>query len=666
MIRVKHKLITPKTVEIGGELLPVFSFNTIVIGTGAAGFNAADTLFSLGQEDIAIITEGMNMGTSRNTGSDKQTYYKLTLAGDGNDSVAQMAQTLFEGGSMHGDIAMVEASMSARCFYKLVNLGVPFPHNRLGEYVGYKTDHDPRQRATSCGPLTSKYMTEHLEKSVLQKDIPIFDGYRVVELVTVGEGEEKSVSGAVALDVETGKQVLFSATNIVYATGGPSGIYYASVYPESQTCATGAALAAGARGINVTESQYGIASTKFRWNLSGTYQQVIPTYISTDENGEDAREFLDEYFESTSDMINAIFLKGYQWPFDPRKLGKGGSSIVDMAVFTETKERGRRVFLDFRRNPGKAQCATGLDFSLMNDETREYLTRSGATQETPIARLMQMNPLAYDLYKSHDIDLETEMLEIAVCAQHNNGGLMGNLWWESNLKHLFPVGEVNGTFGVYRPGGTALNSTQVGSTRAAQYIAENYTAAPMDADTFAKAAEKAVLNTASFAKAVCENAQGENTIALRHGYQQRMDLCGAFLRDLSMVEKAIEACREDIRTIEQKTAAATPQQLTEAFINRDILYTQLAYLSAIAEYIRQGGKSRGSYLIGTRDMSRCAEVGVATDLDNGNFSDKACETSFDPETLECSFAWSEVRPVPKGEDWFETVYNQFVRREIIR
>jgi hypothetical protein len=39
----------------------------------------------------------------------------------------------------------------------------------------------------------------------------------------------------------------------------------------------------------------------------------------------------------------------------------------------------------------------------------------------------------------------------------------GNHWWESvNLKHLFPVGEVNGSHGVYRPGGSALNSGQVG------------------------------------------------------------------------------------------------------------------------------------------------------------------------------------------------------------
>jgi len=144
--------------------IPIFRNNTIIVGTGCAAYNAADTLYNLGQKDIAIVTEGINMGTSRNTGSDKQTYYKLTLAGGGQDSVLEMAETLFAGGSMHGDIALVEAAMSARGFYKLVNLGVPFPHNEFGEFVGYKTDHDPRQRATSCGPLTSKFMTEHLEQ----------------------------------------------------------------------------------------------------------------------------------------------------------------------------------------------------------------------------------------------------------------------------------------------------------------------------------------------------------------------------------------------------------------------------------------------------------------------------------------------------------------------
>ncbi|NLA85258.1 MAG: oxidoreductase, partial [Clostridiales bacterium] len=65
-------------IQIAGLSLRVYSLNTVVVGSGAASLNAADRLYTFGQRDIAIVTEGWNMGTSRNTGSDKQTYYKLT------------------------------------------------------------------------------------------------------------------------------------------------------------------------------------------------------------------------------------------------------------------------------------------------------------------------------------------------------------------------------------------------------------------------------------------------------------------------------------------------------------------------------------------------------------------------------------------------------------
>ena len=48
--------------------------NTVIVGTGAAGYNAANTLKRLGQDDILLISENRLGGTSRNTGSDKQTY----------------------------------------------------------------------------------------------------------------------------------------------------------------------------------------------------------------------------------------------------------------------------------------------------------------------------------------------------------------------------------------------------------------------------------------------------------------------------------------------------------------------------------------------------------------------------------------------------------------
>ena len=70
------------------------NYHTLIIGTGCAGYHAAERLYGLGVKDIAIVTEGRTMGTSRNTGSDKQTYYKLSLCGEEGDSVREMAQII--------------------------------------------------------------------------------------------------------------------------------------------------------------------------------------------------------------------------------------------------------------------------------------------------------------------------------------------------------------------------------------------------------------------------------------------------------------------------------------------------------------------------------------------------------------------------------------------
>ena len=78
-------------ISVGGWKIPHFTTSAAVVGTGAAGYNAADSLYSLGVTDVLIITEGRMMGTSRNTGSDKQTYYKLNLSGGVKDSVYDIA-----------------------------------------------------------------------------------------------------------------------------------------------------------------------------------------------------------------------------------------------------------------------------------------------------------------------------------------------------------------------------------------------------------------------------------------------------------------------------------------------------------------------------------------------------------------------------------------------
>ncbi|MBQ8552143.1 MAG: FAD-binding protein [Clostridia bacterium] len=636
--------------------VPVYTFGTAVVGSGAAGLNCAD-LLSVSGQSVAVITEGISMGTSRNTGSDKQTYYKLTLSGDTPDSVGDMAKSLFDGGAMHGDLALREAAGSTRAFMRLVELGVPFPRNEYGEFAGYQTDHDTRTRATSCGPLTSKYMTEALERAVRAHDVPIFDGHRVVRILTES-GRAIGVASLCTDEIDCFNEyglTLILANNIVWATGGPSAIYAATVYPESQTCAHGIALEAGAAAVNVTESQYGLASVKFRWNLSGTYQQVLPRYVSTLPDGSDEREFLDEYFDGTTETLTAIFRKGYQWPFDPAKLGGGGSSMVDIAVFCE-RQKGRRVFMDFRRNPSPADKDGTLDFSLTSDEVHTYLENSGALLATPIERLAKMNTPAIELYMSHGIDLYSEPLEIDMCAQHNNGGFSVDMNYESmTLPHFFVIGEAAGVFGIHRPGGSALNSTQVGSCAAAERISEyerDRQATLLPDDTATQLSELICLYSKD------KNGMTRSDILKKRAeYAKRMSECGAFIRSETEIGKLISEIKSELADFAAYTVSDTAL-LIELLINRDILITQLVYLSSILEYIQDGGMSRGSYLILRKgDALPNANSCIAIDTVHRG---KVCEVLYTDG--EINAAWKPVRPIPTRDNWFENVYNSYRKR----
>jgi len=298
-------------------------------------------------------------------------------------------------------------------------------------------------------------------------------------------------------------------------------------------------------------------------------------------------------------MLDAIFLKGYQWPFDPKKVHAYASSIIDILVYNETVIKGRRVWLDFMENPSWGSMQDGeLDFSILGEESYQYLENSNSLFGTPIQRLAKMNQPAIDLYKDNGIDITKEYLEIAVCAQHNNGGLDGDLWWESNLKNFFPVGEVNGSHGVYRPGGSALNSGQVGSTRAAQYIAANYQDGPLKLDKFLELAKAEIEKKIAMGEKFINNINESSTIIdIRTQIGERMTKNGAHIRSIEAAEKGIKESKKDLDNLLEESKLKSINELPLAFQNYDMLITQYVYLSAIKDYIKKGGISRGSYLI---------------------------------------------------------------------
>jgi len=631
------------------------------VGSGAAAFNAANSLFELGVKNIAVVTEGLKKGTSRNTGSDKQTYYKMSTSGADDDSPYKMAQTLWNGGAMHGDIAMVEAALSTMSFYNLKRIGVPFPTDRYGRHIGYKTDHDPYTRASSAGPLTSRYMTECLERQVMLKDIDIFDNHQVVSVIKDGG----AAAGLLAINLKNinGEDygfTLFNCTNIIYCTGGPSCMYHSSVFPKSQFGGTGVALEAGVAGVNLTEWQYGMASTKFRWNVSGTYQQVLPRYVSTDDNMGDEREFLCDYFQSYGAMNDAVFLKGYQWPFDARKLDNFASSSIDILVYIETQIKGRRVFLDYINNPGFPGAFESDLFKALSKESHDYLAKSEAMFGKPIDRLAKMNPPAIELYRNNGIDITQEYLEIDVCAQHNNGGLQGDVWWRSNLENFFPVGEVCGTMGVYRPGGSALNSTQTGGARAAMFISKKCKQPPRNLHDFLKAAAPTVRSKLGQVRSVTIG-EAANTADIRMQCQKAMTKAAAFFRTSEDIERIMPDVRDKLQSVFSISRIAAVSDIGEVFRNYDMLVCQYTYLSAMLEYIRKGGKSRGSYVVIASDGSYAFDseyLKFKYSIDN-ELHNVACVSTFDADTSSVSHSWEAVRPIPEDDGWFENVWRDY-------
>lgn len=599
------------TKNIAGQTITEHFFNTIVVGAGAAGMNCAKKLYEYmdkkgvdnPQDRIAVVTAGLGLGASRMSGSDKQTYYKMGTSPAVADSAESFAESLTAGGCCHGDLALAEGIGSLRGFYNLVEAGVPFPNDPMGTYIGYKTDHDPYERATSAGPKTSRFMSQCLEKIVRRYGINIHDHQEAVEFITTGEGDDKRITGIVTLnrkdvsDDNYGINV-FYCENLVLAAGGPGALYETSVYPLGQTGIHGIAFKAGLAGENITESQFGLASTKFRWNVSGTYMQVVPRIFSTDANGGDEKEFLTDFFPTMSKMATNIFLKGYQWPFDPQRIENLQSSLIDVIVFNET-QKGRRVFMDFLKNPLGNDKMDKFAIEDLEDEALDYLKATEAMQSLPIERLEHMNTPAIEIYAENGIDLYKEPLEIGVCAQHNNGGFAIDRWWQSNIKHTFIIGEMAGSHGVKRPGGSALNAGQVGSQRSAEFIVNAYGSDVANAGNKAAAQIESVISKLNSLKNSAANLTPDQAVA---HIQHTMTVDGGHIRKMKNAEYALKNAVEFYTDISQNgLKVQISKDMITAVQAQHLAFASIGYLKAIVEFLKAGGGSRGSYLVLTED-----------------------------------------------------------------
>jgi succinate dehydrogenase/fumarate reductase flavoprotein subunit len=219
------------------------------------------------------------------------------------------------------------------------------------------------------------------------------------------------------------------------------------------------------------------------------------------------------------------------------------------------------------------------------------------------------------------IDLKTEYLEIAVCAQHCNGGVSVDENWESTVNGLYAAGEAAGTFGVYRPGGSALNSTQVGSLRAAEHIAKK--------DTRNISQPMFKLPNIKYGKS--------NLNEIRNEYQSAMSSFADFNRSLYQMKELFERVKAICDNFFDTAVIKNDTQISELYKLYDMLLSQRETLSAMilsAEYVG----THGSAII-----------------DHAKYSIKD-KSDFRVMTVDSSSYVEKVSPLPTPELWFETVF----------
>ena len=133
--------------------------------------------------------------------------------------------------------------------------------------------------------------------------------------------------------------------------------------------------------------------------------------------------------------------------------------------------------------------------------------------------------------------------------------------WQTRVPGLYVCGEAAGTFGRKRPGGSALNSTQAGSLRAARHIMKNgrfVSASPLPEESWMLPEERP--HTAAY-------------------YQERMTRCAAFLRDEGTMEKLFSEISSALENV--STTGPKDKDLISRLLLRDILITQREALSAM-------------------------------------------------------------------------------------
>jgi len=403
----------------------------LVVGSGIAGLSLAINLARKGS--VLVVTKKNRSDTATRLAQGGI----ASVLGPDDDFVFHEYDTILAGdGLCHEGVVRAIVREGPERIRELEKMGVKFARRPDGSYDLGKEGGHSKRRVAHSGDFTGLEIQKALvDKASSHPNIDILEDFVVVDLLTTCKIKcspkedatcpcsQDRCLGAYVLDATTGKIHAILADITFLATGGAGKVY---LYTSNPDVATGDGIAISYRaGVRIANLEF----VQFHPTL--LYHSKAKNFLISEAlRGEGARLI---------DWQGRPFMEKY----DPVRRELAGRDVVARAIDAELKKTGKEcVYLDISHRPA--------DF------------------------IKNRFPNIYKICLKFGIDITKEPIPVVPAAHYMCGGVVTDVWGQTDLPGLFALGETacTGFHGANRLASNSLLEGLVMGYRAAKCALE--------------------------------------------------------------------------------------------------------------------------------------------------------------------------------------------------